>query len=235
MIDLKYRSYKAELLDAENIPAADIALNLKELEFINKHLGGHAITIRGFKKLLGNRKQITVCEIGCGGGDNLNAIAAYCKKKNIQVSFIGIDIKDSCISYAKENCKGLQVEWICKDYRLAEFNEQPDIIFNALFCHHFRQGAVEEICTWMYKNSKLGFFINDLQRNPIAFYSIKWLTQLFSNSYLVRHDAPLSVARGFKRKEWLQVFAATKIPFTAIRWVWAFRYLIIVDKSHDDS
>ena len=74
MIDYKNRSLKKELLDQNNIPFEDIVLNMKELEFINAHLGGHSITINGFKKLLKNRKTISVCEIGCGGGDNLNAI-----------------------------------------------------------------------------------------------------------------------------------------------------------------
>ncbi len=235
MINLKHRAYQDELLDADDIPEEDVVQNLKELQYINKNLGGHAITIKGFKKLIGTRKKITVCEIGCGGGDNLNAIAAYCQKKNIQITFIGIDIKDSCIQYAKKNCSYLDVQWITKDYREVSFDQKPDIIFNSLFCHHFRQGDVEEICKWMYANSSVGFFINDLERNTIAYYSIKWLTQLFSNSYLVRHDAPLSVARSFRKEDWLHIFTATKIPFIQIKRVWAFRYLIIVDKTNDDS
>ena len=85
MIDYSYRSYSKELLDSENIPFEDIAENMRELEFINAHLGGHSITISGFKKLAGNKKSISICEIGCGGGDNLNALAHFCKKNNIYI------------------------------------------------------------------------------------------------------------------------------------------------------
>ena len=92
MINYRLRCYDKELLDANSIPFADIAQNMKELEFINAHLGGHAITINGFKKLLKGRKKISVCEIGCGGGDNLNAINQYCLRKHIISSFTGIDI-----------------------------------------------------------------------------------------------------------------------------------------------
>ncbi|HEU5365293.1 MAG TPA: SAM-dependent methyltransferase, partial [Hanamia sp.] len=67
MIDYKNRSLQKEILDQNNIPFEDIVLNMKELEFINTHLGGHSITIRGFQKLLEKRKEISVCEIGCGG------------------------------------------------------------------------------------------------------------------------------------------------------------------------
>ena len=102
MIDYSHRSYRKELLDSKNIPFEDIAENMKELEFINSHLGGHSITIKGFKKLAGNKKKISVCEIGCGGGDNLNALANYCKKNNIEAQFTGIDINDECIAFAKK-------------------------------------------------------------------------------------------------------------------------------------
>lgn len=81
---------------------------------------------------------------------------------------------------------------------------------------------------WMQQNSRLGFFINDLQRHPLAYYSIKLLTGLFSRSYLVKHDGPLSVKRALVRKEWEQVLAMAGITNYTIRWQWAFRYLIIV-------
>jgi hypothetical protein len=80
---------------------------------------------------------------------------------------------------------------------------------------------------WMKENSTIGFFINDIQRNYIAYYAIKLLTTLFSKSYLVKNDAPLSVARGFTRNEWKQLFAQAGITNYTIQWKWAFRYLIV--------
>ena len=41
------RSYQQELLDRHDIPFIDIKRNMQELEFINKYLGGHQITIAG--------------------------------------------------------------------------------------------------------------------------------------------------------------------------------------------
>ena len=105
MMNFSQRSYERELLDGDLIPFEDIKVNMQELEFINKYLGGHKITIKGFRDLLGDRKAISVCEIGCGGGDNLKALSVWCKKNNISVRFIGIDINKDCIAYAKENCR----------------------------------------------------------------------------------------------------------------------------------
>ena len=79
---------------------------------------------------------------------------------------------------------------------------------------------------WMQQNSEIGFFINDLQRNWFAYHSIKLITKIFSSSYLVKNDAPLSVARGFHKSEWEQLLQEAGIKNYSVEWKWAFRYLI---------
>ncbi len=222
------RSYKKELLDGDNIPFSDIRKNMEELDFINRHLGGHQITLKGFKQLAGKKKELVVCEIGCGGGDNLVAIYNWCNSRNIKVSCIGIDIKKECIEFAESRTELSAItKWITSDYRTVHFTTRPDIIFSSLFCHHFSDEELVLQLQWMKENSATGFFINDLQRNPVAYYPIKFLTKLFSSSYLVKNDAPLSVARGFHKKELEQLSFASKTASAKVLWKWAFRYLVI--------
>ncbi len=231
MVNLKKRSYKKELLDADDIPFEDIKQNMLELNSINSLLGGHKISIAGLNELLANHdknKEVIICEIGCGGGDNLSAIDGYCKKNNIPVKFIGIDIKKECTVFAKEKYPFLNCSWITGDYASVDLTAgKPDIIFSSLFCHHFTEPELISMLQWMQKNSRIGFFINDLQRHPIAYYSIRFLSSIFSKSYLVKNDAPLSVARGFRKKEWQMLFSKAAIRHYKIEWKWAFRYLIV--------
>ena len=51
-----------------------------------------------------NRQILHVCEIGCGGGDNLKAIEKKAEKKFSGLSFTGIDINPDCIEVARK-CK----------------------------------------------------------------------------------------------------------------------------------
>jgi len=231
MIDYKKRSIQKEILDHENISFADIALNLKELNWINSHLGGHSISIDGFKELLKHTKSISVCEIGCGGGDNLNVLYNYCNKNNIDATFTGIDINKECIAFANEKSLIRNPEFIISDYKKVIFKIKPDIIFSSLFCHHFTEKELVEMIGWMKENSKTGFFINDLHRHPIPYHFIKTASALVSKSYLVKNDAPLSVLRGFKKKEWETIFNQAGIENFSIKWKWAFRYLILVFNS----
>lgn len=230
MIDLSRRSYEKELMDRDDIPFADMAQTLKELNIVNTRLGGHSITLAGVKRIIGKEKGL-ICEIGCGGGDNLHAIAKTYKKKNVPVRFIGIDINPECIAYARQQYPQLDCEWICSDYAQVKFNTKPDVIFSSLFCHHFSDEQLVFMLTWLKKNSNRGFFINDLQRHTLAFYLIKYITKFFSRSYLVKHDASLSVARSFRKEDWQRLMKEAGIEEYAIEWRWAFRYLVTVRQS----
>jgi len=235
MPDFSIRSYEKELLDRTDIPFRDIKRNMQELEIINTRLGGHQITITGIKKIAGNtgKTNFTVCEIGCGGGDNLKVIDKWCRKNNITVKLIGIDINKDCIEYAKENCRSLaNKHFIVSDYRLVNFDDdKPDIIFSSLFTHHLDDEQFADMLKWSSVNSATGFFINDLHRHFLAYYSIKVLTGLFSKSYLVKNDGPLSVRRGFKKAELEKLFMKAGITHFNIDWKWAFRWLITVQNE----
>ena len=230
-MDFSIRSNNLELLDQPEIPAADIEQNMFELEIINRKLGGHAITLQGLSQLHKDQSQLHICEIGCGGGDNGKAIVKKLVGKDIDLTYTGIDINPDCIRFAENRNWESPVHFLVRDYKKVQFENRPDILFCSLFCHHFKNEELIEMFRWMNNNSYLGFFINDLHRHPLAYYSIRLLTSLFSNSYLVKHDAPLSVLRGFKKKELEDLLYRAGISNFSIRWKWAFRWLIVV--HHD--
>lgn len=231
MPDLSIRSYQKELLDSNAIPFDDIKQNMKELDVINTWLGGHQITTKGIKRLLigiNRSTTLNICEIGCGGGDNLRTIQHYCKRKSINVKLTGIDINPHCIAYARSRTENEGVEFICSDYATATLPQKPDIIFSSLFCHHFTEDELKQQFSWMKNNSQIGFFVNDLQRHVLAYHSIRLLTGIFSKSYLVKNDAPLSVARGFQRNDLVELLQQLSITSYQLKWMWAFRWLLIV-------
>ena len=231
-VDFSQRSKQKELLDRDDIPFADIEKNMRELDVINTWLGGHAISIEGFRRLIGDRRQVSLCEIGCGGGDNLRVLSRWCERHGITVRVTGIDNNTHCLAVAKQRWIGDNAVWICSDYREVAFADgRPDILFSSLFCHHFTDAELTGQLRWMEENATVGWFINDLQRHRLAYYSIRLLTAAFSGSYLVRNDAPLSVLRGFSRAEWDRLLAAAGMDDCRVSWKWAFRWLVTRSKQ----
>ena len=232
MPSFQNRSGLKELLDEENVPFDAIRQNMKELDKINHLLGGHRITLKGFRLLIEDKKQPIwhVVEIGCGGGDNLRVIKDWAGKHKLNVQLTGIDINTECIAFAKTVKGNAGIHFITSDYRNAVLKQPADVIFSSLFCHHFSHQHLMEQLQWMYRHALHGFFINDLHRHPIAYYSIQWLTHLFSKSYLVKHDAPVSVLRGFRKAELIELVNAAGLHDVHMNWQWAFRWLIVCKK-----
>jgi hypothetical protein len=209
------RSYQKELLDRDDIPFEHIKQNMQELDKINHYLGGHKITLRGLQSVVRDLPA-----------DNLRVIKQWAQRNGQQVHLTGIDINEECIRYAQSIKANAGIRFLHSDYKQVEFSTKPQVIFSSLFCHHFPQGELIYMLQWMKQNTEMGFFINDLHRHPLAYYSIKVLTQWLSRSYLVKNDAPLSVQRGFIRVDWEELFAKAGIKNFTCRWQWAFRWLV---------
>jgi len=225
----KRRSYQKELLDEPIIPKKDLFQNLRELHTINRLLGGYNLIFEGIKVLIKDRIDPTsILDIGSGGGDTLKMVHQKFSNNN-ELRLAGVDLKPDCINYARDNCQGKDINFIESDYRdLLDESHQYDIIITSLFCHHLEDDEIVDLLRWMTANAKVGIVINDLNRHFLAYYSIKWLTSLFSKSYLVKNDAPLSVLRSFKRKEWLKLLDKADIDTFQLSWKWAFRWLLVI-------
>lgn len=224
------RSYEKELLDGDNIPFSDIKVTLDELHIVNKLLGGYHTTMRGLHHLLNNlsgKRTIKIADVGCGGGDTLIRMAEWCSKNEIEAELVGIDIKKECIEYASLKTAGYpNISFITSDYRLV--SDQFDIIHSSMFTHHLDDEQLNHYLSWAKNNTNLGVIVNDIHRHPLAYYSIKYITRLVSNSYLVKNDACLSVLRSFKANEWPVHAAKAGWKICDVHWNWAFRYTTVL-------
>jgi len=236
MSKFSHRSYEPELLDAPNIPKELLFKNLRELDVVNRLLGGHAITLTGIKKLVSDKnKTYRIVDVGCGGGDAMKQIALWTKKNNFSVDLIGVDMNADAIQFMKECCKEFSnISGVVSDYRdFLKSDSTIDIVHCSLFCHHLKDDELIELFQYLNKYTATGFVINDLQRHWFAYYSIKYLTRLLNGSSLVKNDAPLSVLRGFKKNELSGFLKKAAVTKYSIKWRWAFRYLIVTNSVTD--
>jgi len=233
MPDFSKRSEGIEIMDNLQCSGEVVDQTLRELEVINTWLGGNQVTMNGLEKLLTSipaSKEITIVDVGCGGGDMLRLIDQWAKKKNKKVKLIGIDANPNIIAFAKNNLKDSpHIEFKAIDIFLPEFQSiHCDIVIGTLFFHHFDQTQLSTFFGELKKQVRIGIVINDIHRHPLAYYSIKILTSLFSKSAMVKFDAPLSVLRAFTKNELKEILDGATIKNYTIQWKWAFRWQAII-------
>jgi 2-polyprenyl-3-methyl-5-hydroxy-6-metoxy-1,4-benzoquinol methylase len=230
MPDFSIRSAEAEIMDDLNCSGHVLNRTLRELEIINKWLGGNRITIKSLEQLFPkDNREITIVDLGCGGGDMLRLIDSWGKSKNLKLNLIGIDANPNIVAFAKRNLLAYpHIQFRTLNIFSEEFeSQQYDIVIGTLFYHHFSSDQLVNFFKKLKQQVAIGFIINDIHRHWLAYYSIKWLTQAFSKSPMVKYDAPLSVLRAFKRRELRKMLDATAIENFTIRWKWAFRWQVI--------
>lgn len=229
---LEVRSYEKELMDDLESTGTVIVQTLKELDTINRLLGGNQVSIQGLQKLMQGRANTptTLVDLGCGGGDILILMAKWARKKGYNIQFIGVDANQSIVEYAQENCKAYpEISFSTVNIFADQFRAQTfDIIHASLFTHHFTDEELLAMFQQYKHQAKLGIIVNDLHRHWFAYHAIKILTRLLSNSEMVRNDAAVSVARGFKKIELEKLLQQAGIKDYQLAWRWAFRWKLVV-------
>lgn len=227
------RSEEREWLDEPPIPKKELEKNLRDLERINRLLGGHRATILGIRELLpGDRSSCSVIDVGCGGGDTLHALDRFASKRGIELEMTGVDPLPEALNFAREHWSGQRSpEWRERSFEALSEEECYDISTTSLFCHHLYGSQLHALLQKLYRISRYGVVINDLHRHPLAYYGIRFLSTLLSDSAYLKNDAPLSVLKGFRREEWESILDRTGLPDPKVRWVWAFRHCIVIPKT----
>ena len=230
-----YRSAEKEIMDDLSLEGETLRKTLNQIALINKRLGGNKATLDGLITLLGSgpeNQPLCIADLGCGNGDMLRAIADHGRRNGHHFLLLGIDANEFTVNYARE----LSVDYPEISYRQldvlsAEFQTvKYDIAIATFFLHHFTHSEIECLVEQMVHTATRGIVINDLHRSRMAYYGFR-LISLFISNPMVRKDGAISVLRGFKKRELLDLSKKIKDAVSSIRWKWAFRYLWIMKKQ----
>ncbi|MEX8549353.1 MAG: methyltransferase domain-containing protein [Mucilaginibacter sp.] len=231
MPDFNKRATGLEIMDDFSLGADEIDPLLGGLEKVNQYLGGYKVVFSALKEV-SVKNNFHISDWGCGGGDVLRAIEKKAEKQNLHLQFTGIDATPAAVNFANRKNTSPQIRFILADVLSEEVSTLKfDIVLSTLFTHHFEDEAWILLIKKMINCSRRAVIIDDLHRHWFAYYAIKIITRIVTRSRLARYDGPLSVLRGFKRKELESLLQQAGIKNYNIKWMWAFRWRIILYKS----
>jgi 2-polyprenyl-3-methyl-5-hydroxy-6-metoxy-1,4-benzoquinol methylase len=235
MIKLCHRSDAKEYIDDPHIDAGILRQTYQEIKIINIFTLGYWPTMSAVEYFLtrcGRDRSIKILDIGCGDGEILRRIDDYGRKKNFSLELTGIDLNREAI-LAAGTLTSSKIDFIHGDIFTHGENKAYDLIINSLTMHHLADQEIIKLMRWMTKHARIGWSISDLDRRAIAYYFIKYFVRLGGFNHVICHDAPLSVARSFRRKDWTGLLTQAELNLDSARISWYpnFRYGIRYEKS----
>ncbi|MFZ5816417.1 MAG: methyltransferase domain-containing protein [Bacillota bacterium] len=226
---LESRAEEPERMDDRSIGGRELEEALLQLGLINRLLGAAWVTLEGVVRLwrgAGRPARLHLLDVGAGAGDLNRLLLRWGRLRGVDLRVTLLDIHPETCAHAARRYRDeprVQVE------QGDLFHLPPgraDIVTASLVLHHLATPELPSALLSLRRAARLGVVVNDLHRHPLAAGLIGIATRLLSRNPMIRHDAPLSVRRGFRAAE-LEALRSTP-GLEGLRWRWRpfFRYLI---------
>ncbi|AFC31393.1 chalcone and stilbene synthase domain-containing protein [Paenibacillus mucilaginosus 3016] len=231
---LKERDLRPELMDDFSKGGEDLREALRHLRRLNRVFRAAAPTLYGVRRLweaTGRPRTFTVLDAGAGSGDVNRRLLGWAEASGIDMRITLADItQEACDEAAAffrdeprievRRCNVLSLEEGC-----------ADVVTGSQFLHHFDRAELPGVVGRMLKGARHGVVINDIHRHWIPWSAVWVAARVLSRNRYIRHDGPLSVAKGFRSADWeylKEQLGAESFHYT---WVPLFRYAVVIGKA----
>jgi len=212
---MRHRANLSEIMDDLSRPAHEFDQAYRELEIINRRLGG----IRAIERFLPAEPNLLMLDVAAGACDVSEGLLG-----RIAARMVVLDVNARGLKLARKS-------WpVVGDALELPFREGTfDVVMASLFFHHLSDDNCVRVLANMWRISKRLVLVNDLHRHPVAYFSIRALATAFSKSPMVQHDGPVSVLRAFRPHELLEVAKRARVPARVYR-SFPFRLVLVAEK-----
>jgi SAM-dependent methyltransferase len=228
---LEKRTLEQELLDGPDFGLQEVRDTFRFLVPVNRWLGGVRPQVRFFERESRSwerHKTYRILDAGCGIGDVPIALVKWGRRQGYRLQVDAVDRHPLIVEHARQACQDYpEIALFCQD--VFEFEGQGyDYVHAAQFVHHFRDEKVPEVLAYLLSRCRCKLVVNDLLRAPL-FYAATWFVTLFASA-VSRHDARVSVKRGFTIGELEKLLRDGGFQDYSLERHFFYRFLLVVGK-----
>lgn len=218
--DLSRRSAEPEMMDAEDVDYDTFHGCLRDLARVNVLSLGHRPTLAFLETLrrtgrLPAGRPFRVLDVGSGYGDLLRAVDRWAARRGIAVELTGVDLSPWSARAARDATGSDAIRWETGD--VFDHPGHADVVVSSLFTHHLDDAHVIRFLRWMEDRAAVGWFVNDLHRHRLSHAAFGPLATALRLHPFVRHDGPVSIARGFVPQDWRRLIRKAGLPDDSVR------------------
>ncbi|MBW8783852.1 MAG: methyltransferase domain-containing protein [Novosphingobium sp.] len=229
MANLAVRSREEEQMDAPDLDPAVYERVLHDLAKVNRWTFTAWPTLAFLNRAVGEAKRFRLLDVGFGDGDVLRAIARWARRRGIEAELVGVDLNPKSLAAARHATPaGLAIDYRIGDYR--EVEGPLDFVISSQVTHHMTDDQLFAFLAFMEREARCGWLICDLHRLTFAYWGFPLLARLLRVHRIVREDGQLSIARSFRRDDWLAILAEAGIPLDQVRIVRRFASRLCVER-----
>ena len=205
----KQRSHRLEHIDTGNYTADEYEGCIAELRFVNRWMGdANSLKATLLREIETERlTSFSMLDVGAGSGELLRVAATWARETNRQFRGIGLELNERMAeSILEESESFAEITSVRGDaLRLPFADAEFDYVISSLFTHHLLDEQVVHVLREMSRVAKRRIFVIDLHRHPVPYFVYTTIGKLVLHNRLVRHDGALSILRGFKSEELLEL------------------------------
>jgi 2-polyprenyl-3-methyl-5-hydroxy-6-metoxy-1,4-benzoquinol methylase len=227
----KRRARGSEFLDAPDSDPRLTAEGYRFMKLVNR-IGGGTRVVREFLTAeladWPRDKPVRILDIGVGGGDIPVAIVRWARRRGYRIEFTCVDFNATALEMTQKVIDSSGIDSI----KLVEadiFRYQPindfDYAMGSMVFHHFTEAEIHRLIAHLCGFVRKALLINDLHRNLLNYLACSILVIPLSRE--IRHDALLSIRRGFKPAE-LRAILREHDPAPAVTRLWFSRVAGVV-------
>lgn len=233
---LQEREIKPEHMDDTSQGGPQLQEALVHLRRLNRLFGAAAPTLYGVKRLwkaAGSPKELSILDIGAGSGDVNDKLLRWALEEGVRLNVKLVDMTEEAVKEAGLYFWNESRVQVCRGDLFELEDESADIVTGTQFLHHFTGDELEQAARQMLRSSRMGVVINDIHRHPISWTAVWLATRIISRNPYIRHDGPLSVAKGFRGEDWRRLRETLELDKAEFKYVWRplFRYSVMIRKA----
>ncbi|MFD0670095.1 methyltransferase domain-containing protein [Cohnella sp. GCM10027633] len=217
---------------------AELEQALRHLRMLNRLLGASRPALYGVKRLWetnGRPLRLTVLDVGSGSGDINRTLLRWARRQGVDLSVMLCDVTEEARIESDRLFRGDSRVSFVKRSVFDLPSRHADIVTASQFAHHYAPDEIPSLIERMLDVSRIGVVINDIHRHWLPWTAVWLLTRLISRNRFIRHDGPLSVAKGFRGDDFREAARRLRIDDMTLSWRPLFRYAAIIPSRREGT